>query len=323
VTFRYNLANRPHIPYIPYIPYIPPRNQDLDSASIVHDVRFRMVATDLDGTLLRNDESMSSRTKEAVHSVIGRVPFVIATGRPPRWVYPVAEDLGHHSVAVCSNGALTIDLNSKTILDSRLLDPTSALAAVRAIHSFLPGVGIAVDRLSGLSMDPAYVPSFAIPDDTRIAPIEQLLDEPAIKLLFRHASLDTAKLATIIEAIGDHALITYGAASGHQNFDRSVIDSSHPQSLSGTLIEVMALGVTKASALARICADRDIEAADVIAFGDMPNDIEMISWAGHGVAMANAHRSVKDVANEIALSNNEEGVARVLERELANARAGL
>ena len=79
----------------------------------------------------------------------------------------------------------------------------------------------------------------------------------------------------------------------------------------------MASGVSKASALARICDRHGFDAQDVVAFGDMPNDIEMLDWAGHGVAMANAHPDAKAVANEIALSNNEDGVARVLERELA------
>lgn len=280
-------------------------------------MRFRLVASDLDGTLLSSDGSVSARTKAVVEATRDQVPFVIATGRPPRWVYPIADELGHRAIAVCSNGALTVDLASETILHARLLSVEAAVAAVQIIQSILPDVGIAVDRMSGLSMDPRYVPTFAQPNDTRVEPIERLLDEPAIKLLFRHQSLTTTMLARIVAAVDGHASITYGAATGHASFDASSVDAHQPQSLRGTLIEVMAVGVTKASALERLCSSMGIEAAEVVAFGDMPNDFEMIEWAGHGVAMANGHRSIKVVANEIALSNDEHGVARILERELA------
>jgi hydroxymethylpyrimidine pyrophosphatase-like HAD family hydrolase len=85
-------------------------------------------------------------------------------------------------------------------------------------------------------------------------------------------------------------------------------------STSRGLIEISALGVTKATGLAEAAELLSLDASSVVAFGDMPNDIEMLRWAGHGVAMANAHEDVLAVADEITAPNVEDGVAQVLER---------
>jgi hydroxymethylpyrimidine pyrophosphatase-like HAD family hydrolase len=267
-------------------------------------MRFKLVASDLDGTLLRSDQKISDQTRRAVHRSLARAPFVIATGRPPRLVDSIADDLGHHALAVCSNGAITIDLNNDRVIDTRMLSVKAALSAVEAIKSVLPGVSFAVDRLSGLGHDPTYTPRWVMPPGTRIAPVEQLLDEPSLKLLFRHPDLTVDMLDRVIDAVGDHGAITYGAT------DQAMT------ALGDVLIEVMAFGVNKASALERICAAQGIAAADVLAFGDMPNDKEMLEWAGHGVAMANGNAAIRASANEVTKSNDDHGVALILDREL-------
>jgi hydroxymethylpyrimidine pyrophosphatase-like HAD family hydrolase len=267
-------------------------------------MRFKLVASDLDGTLLRSDQKISVKTRQAVHRSLQHAPFVIATGRPPRLVDSIADDLGHHGLAVCSNGAVTIDLADNRVLDTQLLSVKAALAAVDAIRSVVPGVGFAVDRLDGLGHDPSYVPRWAMPAGTRVAPVDQLLDEPILKLLFRHADLTVTLLDEVIEAVGDNGAITYGAS------DQAMT------ALGDVLIEIMAFGVNKAAALERICATQGIAAADVLAFGDMPNDKEMLEWAGHGVAMGNGNAAIRALANEVTQSNDDHGVARILEREL-------
>jgi Cof subfamily protein (haloacid dehalogenase superfamily) len=265
-------------------------------------MKYKLVASDLDGTLLRSDGAVSDRTRKAVHAVLAHTPFVIATGRPPRWVHPVADDLGHRSIAVCSNGAITIDLaNAGAMVDSQQLTERVAMTAVDAVLSILPDASFAVDNMTGFSHTPNYIPKWDLPADVRIAPIAELLDSPCLKVLFRHPDMDLEVLDLVTKAVGDSGSITYGA-------------SGPAVSLKETLIEIMAPGVSKASALARICEQRGIDASDVVAFGDMPNDFEMIQWAGLGVAMANGHPTLKQFANEIALSNDEDGVARILER---------
>lgn len=281
-------------------------------------MRFRLVASDLDGTLLRNDDTLSPRTKAAIDRVVERSIFVMATGRPPRWVHPVAELLGHRGLAVCSNGAVIMDLTDESIVDAQLLQPSHARAAVAVIQSLLPGAGIAVDRLSGFGHDPGYRSAYTMPKGARVAPIDELIaDEPMLKVLFRHPEMDTNILAALVAAIGDGGSVTYGAAGPTSGMGASAYDSTSPLSLGNTLIEIQAPGVTKAAALARVCDRFNIDYASTIAFGDMPNDIEMLSWVSHGVAMSNAHIDVKAVANEITASNDEDGVAAILERELA------
>jgi hydroxymethylpyrimidine pyrophosphatase-like HAD family hydrolase len=281
-------------------------------------VRFGLVASDLDGTLLRHDDTLSPRTKAAIDAVVERSIFVMATGRPPRWVHPVAELLGHRGLAVCSNGAVIMDLTDESIVDTQFLQPAHARAAVALIQSMLPGAGIAIDRLTGFGHDPAYVSAFTMPKGVRVAPVGELIgDEPMLKVLFRHPDMDTNILAALIAAIGDGGSVTYGAAGPTSGMGSSAYDASAPLSLGNTLIEIQAPGVTKAAALARVCDRFGVDHASTIAFGDMPNDIEMLTWVSHGVAMANAHIDVKNVANEITASNDDDGVAIILERELA------
>jgi hydroxymethylpyrimidine pyrophosphatase-like HAD family hydrolase len=280
-------------------------------------VRFGLVASDLDGTLLRNDDTLSPRTKAAIDRVVERSVFVMATGRPPRWVHPVAELLGHRGLAVCSNGALIMDLTDESIVDSQLLTPAQARLAVALIQSIVPGAGIAVDRLSGFGHDPGYTSSYTMPKNVRVAPIDELIgDEPMLKVMFRHKDMDTNVLARLVAELGDGGAVTYGAAGPTSGMGASAYDSAAPLSLANTLIEIQAPGVSKAAALARVCDRFGVDHSSTIAFGDMPNDIEMLTWASHGVAMANAHIDVKIVANEITVSNDEDGVAEILEREL-------
>ena len=113
----------------------------------------------------------------------------------------------------------------------------------------------------------------------------------------RHPALPLPDLLRVTRAIaGDVAVVTH----------------------SGTVfVEISAAGVTKAAALEGLCARLGVEAARVVACGDMPNDLPMFHWAGHGVAVANAHPDVLVAADEVTLSNDEDGVARVLERATA------
>jgi HAD superfamily hydrolase (TIGR01484 family) len=262
-------------------------------------VRFRLVASDVDGTLLRSDETLSARNHAAVNAVLERAIFVIATGRPPRWTQPIAEMLGHHGVAVCSNGAVTIDLRDDTIVDTQQMSPTDAAAVVDAIREILPDVGFAIDSLEAFGHEPAYKPSW--PTAT-VRPFDELLAKPSLKLLFRHHAMDAEIYRAIVDAVGAQGSVVYGSTDGAPG--------------AFTTIEIMGAGVSKASALQRLCDHHKIDVADTIAFGDMPNDREMLAWAGHGVAMGNGHAEIKAIANEVTLTNDDDGVGVVLEREL-------
>ncbi len=265
---------------------------------------FDLVASDLDGTLLSSEDAVSTRTLSAMRRVLeSGAFFVFATGRPPRWIYPVAEETGHHSYAVGSNGAVILDLSLPAeedhVLHSALVSPDEALRIVQAIRSVSPRSAFAIDGPNGFGHDRNYVPSWAIPADYTIAPVEELISGPVLKVLFKDPDVTPERYARLGQVLDTLGSLTFG--------------SSVPTPGATTLLEVMAPNVSKASALQWICDREGISSARVLAFGDMPNDAEMLGWAGHGVAMGNAHDTIKSLANHVTHSNDDHGVAAVIE----------
>jgi Cof subfamily protein (haloacid dehalogenase superfamily) len=266
--------------------------------------RPRLVASDVDGTLLGPDEQPSARTR----AVVGRmtdagVPLVLATGRPPRWVPRVCEALGVHALTVAANGAVLYDAATDRVVAAELLAVDVLAEVADGLRAAIPGCGLAVERVGAGAYDrreeqfvsePAYVHAWPLPDHRHVAPGE-LLAEPVIKVLARHPSRGSEDMARAArDAVGHLVDVTYSASGG--------------------LLECAVRGVTKAHGLARAAAHHGVDAADVVAFGDMPNDLAMLGWAGHGVAVANAHADVLRVADEVTASNLDDGVASVLER---------
>jgi len=257
------------------------------------------VATDLDGTLVRSDGTVSDRTRAAL-ALVERAGalLVLVTGRPPRWMAAIVDQTAHRGIAVCANGAVVYDLHTEQVLEEHLLPAAAAAAVVSAVRAAVPGVSFAVERgARGFGHEPAYPARFP-PAGVVVAAVEDLVGEPAVKLLVRHATLDAdALLALVQDAAGGLATLTHSSREG--------------------LVEISATGVSKASALERLAAGHGIGPADVLAFGDMPNDLPMLAWAGQSVAVANAHPDVIAAADEVTASNDEDGVARVLERVYA------
>jgi len=257
----------------------------------------RAVACDLDGTLLRSDGTLDERSRGALAEIQrAGVLLVLCTARPARWMRPLAQATGHGGVAICANGAVVWDLHAESVLETRPLAPAAAHDIVTLLKTALPGASWAVERAEGFAHEPAYVPRWPVPDDTIIAEIETLITEPAVKLMLRDERHDADALLAIARELVGH-----------------LAEPSHSSS-ADSLLEISAPGVSKASALANVCEKRGIRRADVIAFGDMPNDLPMLSWAGHGVAVANAHPDVLAAADEVTAGNDDAGVARVLER---------
>jgi Cof subfamily protein (haloacid dehalogenase superfamily) len=262
----------------------------------------QLVATDVDGTLLDPDERVSPRAAAVVDRLVAAgVGFVLVTGRPPRWIPPVVTQLGVASLAVCANGAVLYDAAEDRVLWARTLAPDVLTLLAAAATETLPGCGLAVERVgvdaarSGpFVAEPGYLHAWDDGDDvTEHRP--ELLDRPAVKLLVREPRLSSdALVAALTPVVGDAADLTF----------------SHPRGL----VEISPPGITKATGLAEVAQLHGVSAADVVAFGDMPNDLEMLRWAGHGVAMGNAHPAVLEVADEITASNAEDGFALVLER---------
>jgi len=257
------------------------------------------VATDLDGTLVHSDGSITARTRAALLAAeAAGIDVVFVTGRPLRWAEEVFEHVGGHGHAVISNGALVWDVSRSALHLIRPLDPATGVEAARRLRAAVPGTQYAVETLAGIALEPGFLERHPVPDGSGRGPVEQIFAEPAVKLLARHEELDPQEFwARAEEAVGNLVEITWSSAS--------------------SLLEISALGVTKASTLALLCDERGVRAEEVLALGDMPNDLPMLAWAGRAVAVANAHPEVLAVADEVTASNDEDGVALVLERLVA------
>jgi HAD superfamily hydrolase (TIGR01484 family) len=258
-----------------------------------------VVATDLDGTIVRSDGTISTRTRDAlVMAAEAGATVVIVTGRPPRWMHPIAEQTGHHGLAVCANGALVYDLRTETIVESHPLGVDVARELVASLRAAIPGLGFAVETVElEFGHEPAYRPRWPTVDaGAVVADLETLLSRPLAKLLARHEGLDSDELLRRARAVVDEATATMT----HSSRDG--------------LLEISAAGISKATTLAEVVQRNGHSAADVVAFGDMPNDLPMLAWAGHSVAVANAHPEVLAIVDEVTASNDDDGVAVVLER---------
>ncbi|MFI6563995.1 Cof-type HAD-IIB family hydrolase [Streptomyces sp. NPDC050534] len=269
----------------------------------------RLIATDLDGTLLRDDKSVSPRTVAALAAAEqAGIEVFFVTGRPARWMDVVSDHVHGHGLAICGNGAAVVDLHggpgAHRFVKVRELARDNALDAVRLLRDAAPGTMYAVEQTYGFHQEPEY-PKLHMELPDHLAPAEELLApdgpggaEPVLKILAYHPSLDPdAFLTTARLAIGERASVTRSSPSA--------------------LLEISGPGVSKASTLALCCAERGISHEEVVAFGDMPNDVEMLTWAGRSFAMGNAHPDVVAAASGRTVANNDDGVAVVIERMLA------
>nr|WP_203680821.1 Cof-type HAD-IIB family hydrolase [Streptomyces microflavus] len=266
----------------------------------------RLIATDLDGTLLRDDKTLSARTVAALAAAEeAGIEVFFVTGRPARWMGVVSDHVQGHGLAICANGAVVTDLRAdRELLTVRALEREAALHVVHTLREAAPGTSFAVELTTGINYEPSY-PPFHLDPGATVAVAEKLLHEdapgegaPVLKLLAHHTEMPPdAFLALARTAAGERASITRSSPSA--------------------LLEVSGLGVSKASTLAACCAQRGISAAEVVAFGDMPNDVEMLAWAGASYAMGNAHPAALAAASGQTLTNEEDGVAVVIERILA------
>ncbi|MFI9720922.1 Cof-type HAD-IIB family hydrolase [Streptomyces sp. NPDC052396] len=267
--------------------------------------RPRLIATDLDGTLLHDDKSVSDRTVAALAAAeAAGIEVFFVTGRPARWMDVVSAHVHGHGLAICANGAAVVDLHDGgRFVEVRPLETAGALAIVETIRTAVPGSSFAVERTTGIHYEPQYPPFQADPGAV-IATAEETLSQqgegtgPILKLLAHHSDLAPDEFLSIARAV----------AGEHGSFTRSSPTA---------LLEISGPGVSKASTLARCCAERGISPEEVVAFGDMPNDLEMLGWAGTSYAMANAHPDVLATTTHRTSANNEDGVAKVIERLLA------
>ena len=269
----------------------------------------RMVASDLDGTLLRSDNTVSARSRAAIAAATRAGLLVcFVTGRPPRWLTEVAEATGHTGVAVAANGAVLYDLAAERTLVSHPLGPEELRSLTGELRGVFPDVHFAVEYGDAFGAEPGYVHDWEInPRQSRqgrpmtpplVADLATITSRPGVKLLAKDRGADAdAFLASADELLTGRATVTHSSSFG--------------------LLEIAAPGVTKATGLAELAARAGIAADEVAAIGDMPNDVPMLQWAGRSYAVANAHPAAQAAAHEVIVSNDEDAVAVLIEEILS------
>ncbi len=265
----------------------------------------RLIATDLDNTLLRSDKTVSARTVAALETArTAGVRIIPATARNVRGVVAVNGRTGFSDWAVCGNGACGVHLGSGEVLFSVEAAPVSLAQVVETVRDRVPGTRFAAVRDLGARFvaESGYADLASTSDHSRDpASMErvdagELVAVPAGKLVFRHPSIPAEDL---FAAVSDEVIRLGGV---------EVTLSGAP------FVEVMAAGVSKAAGLARLCSHLGIAPQEVLALGDGLNDIDMLQWAGRGVAVANADPAVLAIADEITAGADDDGVAEVLEQ---------
>ncbi len=266
---------------------------------------IRLVASDLDGTLVRSDGTVSERTRAAVMAAADAgLLLVFVTGRPPRWLYEIADATGHAGVAIAANGAVLYDLAREQEVRRHELAPAQLRVLTDELRAAYPGVHFGVEYGLDFAYEPGYrhdweiSPRFdrnghPIPPPVQ-ADLDTIIDRPAVKLLAKDRDADPDEFmhgATML--LAGRATVTHSSRHG--------------------LLEIAAPGVTKATGLAQLAAEHHVLPRDVAAVGDMPNDVPMLQWAGHSYAVANAHPAARAAADELLPSNDDDGVAVLLE----------
>jgi hypothetical protein len=265
---------------------------------------MRLVASDIDGTILGHDGRISDRTVRAFHACRSAgVELVFVTGRPPRWLHPLEEQLGHTGTVICSNGAVVWDLEEDKVVSAQTMAIDDIFEIRRIIKKLRPTALFAAETLTGFHLEPGFIEngSSELLSEFTPAPLASTLtaEDAVVKFLaiVREGTADEF-LAQVGPAVGNLASVTHSAPTV-------------------AMLELAVPGINKAVTLAEYAASLGIDAADVVAFGDMPNDIEMLRWAGQGYAMASGHPEAIRAAGQQAPHFDDDGVAQILEERLA------
>jgi len=265
----------------------------------------KLIATDLDGTIVRGDDTVSAYTHEVLDRVrAAGIPVVGATGRGPRLAELSRNDIRDADFLVMANGGRVVDQSDPrgpvVLRDARLSGAVLA-EVITALEAEVGPLTVMVEAL-----DDQNAPLWGDPD-------------PA----WRYPDLFEER--TRAECFGGDVIKAFARAPG---CDVDVLLAAAARIVPPTtatitqaglgFIEILPPGVDKATGLAVVTESLGVDPDDVLVFGDMPNDLPMFAWAGWGrVAVANAHPLVKAAADEITLTNDEDGVAVYLDRLLS------
>lgn len=258
---------------------------------------IRLVATDLDGTLLRSDGTVSAYTLGVLAEARRRgVEIVAVTARSPLGLEPIAEVTGLSGRAIASNGSILYDLDTREILSAATVPPEVVRKAVEAAADAVPDAGFAVMTGKALFAEAHYGAITLLYHSRTIVDSREALwgTDRVVRIYMHSASHDTDAMYERVRGL-DGLGVAWTHAGGT------------------SMLEIGPDDVSKAAGLRDHCASLGIAPHEVAAFGDMPSDLPMLAWAGHPYAVANAHPAVLAAVPTRAPANDEDGVARTVE----------
>ncbi len=263
--------------------------------------RPKLIATDLDGTVVAHYGEITQRTLDAfrrAHSMGIEIFFV--TGRPPRWMPEIKEAFGIGK-AICGNGAMLYDLQNAKVLEEWLMPVDAQLETVTRLRKAIPQISFAVESHNYFHREKIYVPRWDVGiDNIGVNKIEEIISSPALKMLARCSDQELTSDEMLTIATKElEGLVTVTHSNPHDS-----------------LLEISALNVSKGATLSKMAARLNIDAHDCVSFGDNPNDFSMLQWCGRSYAMADGHPDGAKHAKGIARPHTEDGVAIIIEELL-------
>ena len=267
---------------------------------------LRLLALDLDGTTLNHMGELSPRVRDAVRALPDEVRVVVSTGRSIIATTPVLEQLGlTRGYAVCSNGAVTLELDPAAdqgyrIIDTVTFDPRAVLEKMRVA---LPDALIAVEELGVGFKVSRHFPDGELMGASREVSWEELVEHPVTRVTLRQPEASAEEFMEMVERAGLHG-VSYAVGWS-------------------AWLDINPEGVSKASALELVRRHLGVEPIHTVACGDQRNDLEMLHWAAWGVAMGNAPDEVKAIADEVTGHVDDDGLVPIVEAVAAAARDGI
>jgi hypothetical protein len=263
--------------------------------------RPKLIATDLDGTIVAHYGFISDRTKIAFAAAnAAGIHIYFITGRPIRWMKEIKENF-NFGLGVCGNGALLYDFINEKVLEEWSFSIEAQLETVKRLRQVIPPVSFATEIGEDFLREKKYVPRWDIGEDNvGVDLIEEVITAPALKMLARCSDGEFSSdemLALASKALEGIATVT------HSNSTDS-------------LLEISAVGVSKGATLSRVAGRLGLTADDCVTFGDNPNDFSMLSWASRSWAMADGHPDLMKYAKFQTDPHQEDGVAKVIEQLL-------
>jgi Cof subfamily protein (haloacid dehalogenase superfamily) len=263
--------------------------------------RPKLIASDLDGTIVSHKGVVSQRTIDAFTRArdLGVHVFFV-TGRPPRWMSEIREAFGFGE-AICCNGAMLYDLMNDVVLEEWMISIEDQLEVVRRMRIAMPEMSFAVESNDHYHREIAYVPKWDIGmDNVGVGKIEDAITRPALKILGR---------------CSNHEFTSDEMVEVAHRECKDLVTVTHSTS-KDSLIEISALNISKGATLEMMAKRLGLTAEDCVSFGDNPNDFSMLQWAGRSYAMTGGHPHAPSFAKAVAEPCEADGVAKIIEELL-------